>query len=248
MKRILERMVMVDGPDCAGKGVVVEGLSEWVKLQGQSVFDVREFMKKYKVYPEFSDFESFDALLTCEPTYAWTGLGLRDEMMAQNGRPYSAREIAEALSIDRAILYRRLLAPATLFNKWVFQERGNITSFVYQPIHAKVDGENLSLRKIKSLPGNKLTLNSYPPGLLLIAICSAETAMKRKSSREKQDNCIYETKEYQELFINRYESRWLRRMYESRGTVVKYINTDNPSTEEDTKEKAVLAFKDYSLK
>ncbi|RMF54994.1 hypothetical protein D6745_03610 [Candidatus Woesearchaeota archaeon] len=219
---VLKNLVMVDGTDVSGKGTIIDHFGSLARERGQTVFDMRSFQKEHKVYPEEWLLEPFDVILACEPTYAGVGNDIRREKIAQNSRRYTAEEVAETFSADRATLYRRVWIPNQ--EKAGFVERGVSTSLAYQIIQAQFQGEELSEEKVMSLAGNRLALNN-PPGLLIITTCDPEEIMRRMSSREKQDNCIFETAEFQAALVERYRSPDFARIFEDRGTKVAYIDT-----------------------
>ena len=45
----------------------------------------------------------------------------------------------------------------------------------------------------------------------------------------------FETSEFQKKIQERYESRWLRQLFEKYGSKVIYLDTNSPKTEQDTK-------------
>lgn len=236
--------VMVDGLDLSGKGTALDALREWAQQRGRSVFDLREYSKRTHNLPQPDEVEGYDVILSAEPTYAWAGRAIRDEIAAKNSRHYSARETAEAFSNDRVVLYKRIIVPMLAMGKIIFQERGNATSFAYQPLQAKLKNETLELEEIMSLAGNKFTLK-YPPSLLIITLCEANTAMERKLQRTaKNDNCIFEEANFQSMLKERYESEGFRKIFQDLGTEIRYVNT-NSMTIDETKRNIIRIWEEF---
>ena len=88
------------------------------------------------------------------------------------------------------------------------------------------------------MPGNKLAL-AYTPDYLIIMKINPKIACSRFEARKKQDNVRFETLEFQKKIQERYESRWLRQLFENHGSKVIYLDTNSPKTEQDTKNNAM---------
>ena len=225
---------MVDGPDGAGKGTAVDAVREHCEKQGKKVFDLREYWKETNKIPEAEELAEYEVIISSEPTHSGIGKVLREEIIAKGERKYSGTSTAYAFSLDREVLYKKLLLPLLKAGKHVIQERGVITSIVYQPVQL----EKISLREIINMPGNRLCLKNAP-NLLIIAKAEPETVMKRIRFREKNDNAIFEELFFQRKIITRYESEWLKKLFEQQGSKVMFLDTNEPSTKEDTQRKAV---------
>jgi len=223
------KFIMVDGLDGSGKGVVVDSLKDWAVKKGLKVIDLREYWKTAQGFPDIKD---FDAIISAEPTFTGWGKKIREHLI-KTGTKASSEEIAEAYSKDRKELYKKIIIPALKQNKYIFQERGVITSLVYQPLQ-----EGMNLGKVVNLEGNKLCL-SRPPDLLIITVVNPEVVITRLDKREKKDDAIFEKLDFQKKIKVIYESDWLKKIFEDKGTKVIYLNTNPPSTPEDTKRKAV---------
>ncbi len=141
-------------------------------------------------------------------------------------------------------MYKRVIVPMLAMGKIIFQERGNATSFAYQPLQAMLKNEPLELEEIMGLAGNKFTLQ-YPPSLLIVTLCEAKTAMERKLQRtEKEDNCIFEEADFQSRLKERYESEWFRKVFQNLGTKIRYLNTDAMTINE-TKQNITLLWEEF---
>ncbi|MBS3137840.1 deoxynucleoside kinase [Candidatus Woesearchaeota archaeon] len=233
--------IMIDGLDGSGKGTVATALREYLLSQNKKVFDMREYWKETNNIPEFEEIKDSDIIISSEPTFSMIGKVIREEIIRDNGRKYSGLTTAHAFSLDREILYRKLIIPALEAGKTVIQERGVITSLVYQPIQL----EKITLMDILNLPGNKLTLK-YAPTLLVITKVDPLVVIQRlKQRQDKKDHAIFETLDFQRKLAERYESTWLKQLFESKGSKVVYLDTNAPATVEDTREKAVNLFKTF---
>ncbi len=233
------KLVIVDGLDGSGKGVVVDSFREYFESKGKKVFDLRECWKEGKDTPEFDEIKDYDVIVSCEPTYTGVGKVLRDEIVKKNARKYSGLSTAHAFALDRAILYKKLFIPALAAGKMIFQERGVVTSLVYQPVQL----ERISLRDIIMIPGNNLAVK-YAPDLLVITKVDPKVVMKRLENREKKDHAIFEEIFFQRKVADRFESEWLKQLFEKRGSKVVYLDTNPPKTVDDTKRDAVEIVED----
>ncbi|MBI3050996.1 hypothetical protein HYY74_00905 [Candidatus Woesearchaeota archaeon] len=224
------KFVMADGLDGSGKGVVVGALAEWASQNKLRVFDIR----KADEFPEPEDLEDYDVIVSAEPTFFLVGKAIREELVRENNRKYSAMTLAYAFSLDREILYKRVIVPALSAGKHVFQERGMVTSFVYQPVQ-----EHIQLSELLKLPGNRLAMQ-YCPDLLLILKASPENAVQRLQHRDKKDNSIFDNLAFQRKLADRYGSEWLKALFEKGGSRVAYVDAD--LSPEDTVNQAVAAW------
>ncbi|NQU79797.1 hypothetical protein HQ545_08580 [Candidatus Woesearchaeota archaeon] len=186
----------------------------------------QEFMKQGR---------SLNTIFTCEPTWAKTGLKIRKKAIHETlGRKYTARETAELYAEDRQKLISKLIRPAILDGVDVFCERNFCSSIVYQ---SSMDNP-LTVEEITSLESNKYAMRNAPH-LYIICDVSADTAIKRKAGREKDDHCKFEVPEFLTRIEDRYRSEELKKMLNSHGSKVVYVNTDKPTTPEDTARAAI---------
>lgn len=227
------KLIIVDGIDGSGKGVVVQTLAEWAEKKKLRVLNLKDYCRKFHTFPEIDTIKKYDVLISCEPTYALVGKALREEIIRDNTRLYSALSTAMAFALDREILYRRVIIPAMAEGKIIFQERGVTTSLIYQPVQA----EPLGLQKIMSLHGNALTLR-YRPHLLIITKLQPEVAMQRLKQRiDKRDASIFEKLNFLRRVNRRFQSTWFRDLFAKKGTKVVYLDTGK--TLRDTKQKTL---------
>lgn len=234
-------LVMVDGIDGSGKGTAVNALAGWATAKKMKVLDLKDYWKTKHTFPEPKEINEYDAIVSAEPTFSMVGQAIRQEIVRDNGRHYSAWTTAQAFSLDREILYRRVIIPALEQGKIIFQERGVTTSMIYQP----VQGEPLELEKILELSGNKLALE-YRPDLLIIALVDPKEAVRRLAEREKKDNTIFEKLPFLEKIAARFAAPWFRELMESRGSQFVYLKTDK--TVYDTIEESVKIFENFIKK
>ncbi|MFH1590139.1 MAG: hypothetical protein ABIB43_06245 [archaeon] len=247
-----KRFIVFDGLDGIGKGVAIKALIDHLKVQGLRIFDLHDFWSKHNEHPEFDDksselfvsLDDFDVLVSSEPTYVGIGLVVRNELTANNSRPYYARTIANGYSNDRLVLYRRVVLPVLKAGKIVVQSRSVSTSLVYQPLQKLLPGEKpLSRKEVMSLEGNAFTLRNAPDLLILATISDAFEVMKRLKNRVKDDDCKFENLDFQMKINPMFESKELKEIFESRGTIVKYL--DASISIESTKKQAVEIYEEF---
>ncbi|MBI5071576.1 hypothetical protein HZB93_01650 [Candidatus Falkowbacteria bacterium] len=214
-------LVMVDGIDGSGKGVIVKALADWALAKKMKIFDLRNYWKEKHTFPEPEEIAKYDVIISAEPTYSMVGQAIREEIVRDNNRHYSAWTTAEAFSLDREILYRRIIIPALEQGKIIFQERGVTTSIIYQPVQE----EPLELEKILNLSGNKLALE-YRPDLLIVTQVEPKEAIRRLAERAKKDNSIFEKLPFLEKIAERFAAPWFRELMESHGSKFVYLKTD----------------------
>lgn len=215
-------LVIIDGIDGCGKGTLVQALAHWSRRRGKRVFDLRQYGLRYHRLPEPEELKRYDVIISAEPTFSLIGRAIRDEIVRNNRRDYSALATAQAYSLDRMVLYRRVIIPALQMGKTIFQERGFSTSICYQPIQK----EPLPIKKILQLEGNQLTAK-YRPDLLMIVRVSPAEAMRRLRLRTgKRDHHIFERLAFLEKAERRFEAGWYRKLFQRFGSQVAYVDTD----------------------
>jgi len=128
---------MVDGIDGSGKGTIIQHFGQWAKKRKMKVLDLRKYGQKYHSLPDPAELKKYDVILSAEPTFSLIGRAIREELVKDNKRDYSAHATAQAFSLDRYLLYQRIIIPALKLGKHIFQERGVTTSIAYQPLQAE---------------------------------------------------------------------------------------------------------------
>lgn len=233
------RFVMVDGLDGSGKGTIVDALQKWAELKGMKILDLRSYCREHSKFPEPDEVLQYDAIVSAEPTFCYVGEAIREEMIRDNGRKYSAASLANAFALDREILYKRVIIPAIKAGKCVFQERGLSSTLVYQPVQ-----EHIQLSELLRLSGNRTALQ-FAPGLFIIATVKPETVMQRLGTRTKKDHSIFDNLEFQRNIDERFRSEWLKQLFEQHGSKVVYLETSEPKTIEETQKEAVAVVEQY---
>ncbi len=230
---------MVDGLDGSGKGTVVDGFKEWAEGEGKSVLDVRSYCKEHDRFPTPLEVAAAEVIISSEPSYCYVGKAIREELIRRSERSYSGWTLAQAFSLDREMLYQNVIIPAIKAGKIVVQERGIVSSLVYQPVQ-----ERIQLSELMRLSGNKMAMQNAP-SVLIIAKVSPETVIKRLGVREKKDDSIFDNLSFQRTIEARYSSEWLRQLFEKFGSKVEYLDTDEPKTPEDTKKDGIELLKKF---
>lgn len=223
---------MVDAIDGAGKSTAISAITEYLSGKGLKVFDLVAYTKQEKKLPDINDplIADSDVLLSAEPTFCWTGLAIREEIAKEYPEPrYDGFTAAQAFALDRLVLFKRVIIPYLQAkpNRWVIQDRGVISSLVYQP----VQDERVTLDYLLSLEGNRFEL-TRPPDLLLLLRLHPTIAMQRIAGREeKKDGHIYETASFQERTAGRYQDPTVLAPYINAGTHIKEIDASKTPEE-----------------
>ncbi len=246
---------IIDGLDGVGKGTVQKAIQDYLIKKKLKIFDLHNFWKIHHDHPEFLnknisekpnplfiDLNKYDIIISSEPTYIGIGKAIRNEIIGNNSRQYSAHMTARLYAADRAILYKRVILPALKAGKHVIQSRSVSTSIVYQPMQELEPHEpKLTISQTVKIDGNNFALNHAPNLLIIPTITDTTQLLKRLNSRDKKDNCQFETISFQEKIKPLYESKQLRQIFESRGTKVTYL--DAGISIEESKKQAVNIFK-----
>ena len=227
------KLVLIEGIDGSGKGVITNTFKKLAETENLKIFDLINYIKKENDFPEYEMIKDYDIIISGEPTYSWVGRAIRQELIKDNKRDYPALTVAQAYALDRKILYKRLLIKALEEGKIVLEDRSVVSSLAYQPLQAEVQEENLPLETVLDLKGNKLAVKDYPPSLLIIAKLDPENAIQRLTNRSKKDICIFEKLDFLKKLQERYNSEWLKSLFEKQGSNVVYLNTND--TIEETK-------------
>lgn len=242
--RLHRRFGMTCAIDGAGKGAVYDAVKEWSAENGIPTFDSVEYWKHHNHIPSLDEVNDLvpgvGCLLVAEPTYAWIGKVIREEIIKKDAkRPYTALSTAHAYALDRDTLYKRMVLDALESGIVVFSDRGVVTSLVYQPVQAEMyDGYSREYFTgvVLGLPGNQQQLDNMP-GTLILPQVDADLAMDRIEQRtDKQDNVRFENRPFQREIAKVYGGEQLRGFYEGHGTKVVYLTQG--ATREDTKAKA----------
>ena len=214
--------IMFEGIDGSGKTTLARFFAELLARRGKTIFDLPENSKKTGEIPLPWKLGN-EVIFTGEPTQTWIGAAIRNEFI-RKGTAYNAASVAQAFSLDRLLLYSRFLIPMLKTGALIVQDRGLPSSMTYQPIMKN----GVPLEDLLGMHGNELALE-YAPGQLVIAKCSAKTAIARLAARSgKTDDAIFEKKDFLEKLSERYSSGWFRRIWEERGTKIRMIDAEQP--------------------
>jgi dTMP kinase len=236
------KFVMIDGIDGAGKGTITSALRKYEELKAKKILDLREYWQEHDTIPSIDEIKEYDVLISYEPTSCWIGKAIRQEIIKKNDRrKYSGMSTAQAFALDREILYKKLIVPALEAGKIIFQERGVISSLIYQPVQL----EQITLMDLMKLPGNSFAIK-HAPSLLIIIDIDPDIAIKRLKERKKQDDAIFEEVLFLRKIAARYKSDWVKKVFEQGGTQIEYLDTNPPMTVEDTEKKAVEIWEKFN--
>ncbi|MBT3816888.1 MAG: hypothetical protein HOE80_01670 [Candidatus Magasanikbacteria bacterium] len=198
--------IIIDGIDGSGKSTILDSWANELNTKGKKVFHLKKYWQKHLAHPTLEELMDYDVIISAEPTHAWVGKAIREEMI-QKGNDYAMEDIASAYALDRLILYKRLLNPLRDAGKIILQDRSVSTSLCYQPLAS----DTISMEDIASLNGNVFALK-HAPDHLVIADVDPEIAMTRLSGRiEKDDNAIFE----KETFLKKAQAQFLDKTFQS---------------------------------
>jgi thymidylate kinase len=253
--RLYPNLIEIDGIDSCGKGVLYDVIKQWAIDDGLPVCDLVGINTNMEanVVPSWEKLKKHitpgcKVLLVAEPMHAGIGKIVRGEITnkdANKENPYSPLSTAHAYALDRDVLYKRLVIPALEEGVIVVSDRGAITSLVYQPIQAEMYSgysRDLFLGHVLGMPGNQREL-SHVPGLLALQQIAPEVAMAWQKNREKQDEVIFETLDFQQRAAMVYASDWLKEFFERRGSQVLHIAPG--ATPAETSQKFRRVWEDY---
>ena len=96
-----------------------------------------------------------------------------------------------------------------------------------------------------NLPGNRLALKNAPDILIIIKV-EPSVVIDRLQKRGKKDHAIFENLVFQRRVEERYESGWLKKLFENFKTKVIYLDTNPPRTIEDTKNNSIKIWEDHN--
>ena len=241
MHKYKGKLIVIDGLDGIGKGVVEQAIAELLSNKGK-IFDLIPYWKEKDQHPHYSMLKNYDNLLSAEPTYTGKGKEIREKLIVK-GSTATPLETAQAYSDDRLILYDKIILPALKDGKTIIQGRSVSTSLVYQRVQSN---ELITLNSLMNdFEGNKFALENAPDLLIIPTIFNVEEVIKRLQGRKntKDDNCKFENLDFQLKIKPYYENQELKEIFESRGTKVEYL--DAGISLQATKEQAVQLYLDF---
>lgn len=211
--------VMIDGIDGSGKSTVVSAWKQYLIDNGHKIFDLKKYFLENDHYPEVTEFADCDFIFSAEPTHTGIGKILREEL-SNTKNNYPPESIAEGHSLDRIILYNKVLIPALKNNQHIIQDRGLSTSLVYQPAH----DSSLTLQKVAGYVGNRLAATHRPDHLVVMDI-TPEVACQRLDNRhEKMDNAVFEKKDFLKKVAPQFKAKELKNFFLNLGTQIHYLS------------------------
>ena len=101
------KLVLIEGIDGSGKGVITNTFKKLAETENLKIFDLINYIKKENDFPEYEMIKDYDIIISGEPTYSWVGRAIRQELIKDNKRDYPALTVAQAYALDRKILYKR---------------------------------------------------------------------------------------------------------------------------------------------
>ncbi len=227
--------IMIDGPDGVGKGTLAAAAASFLASRGKILFDLNKWWQKNSWHPSINEVlgRQANVLVSAEPTYVSIGKEIRNELISEDavrmGRKYTAEQTAQAFALDRAILYQAIIIPVLRAGLVVLQERGFPTSLVYQPLQAKLRGEDLTIEYVRKIAGNQFAMK-HPPNLLIVPTLKADEARVRMVQRADMD-ILESAKKLQESVRNFYSSEEFREIFEKLGTKVVYVDVSGTPAE-----------------
>lgn len=226
--------IHIDGIDGSGKSTLFQSARDWFGERVMSIFDVTDFCKREHRMPTLEEIGDADVLFTSEPTHAWIGRAIRDEII-RNGTPYNARFTAEAYALDRALQINRLVKPffEARSGRWVVQDRSIISTLAYQPLQSQMekDPNPIDIDWLLSLQGNQIALDFTPNHFILLDL-DADIARSRLDARDdKQDDARFEKIDFQRALSARYRTAEVTEPFHQRGTMLHRIDGWMPKDE-----------------
>lgn len=210
---------MIDGIDGSGKSTVVSTWKKYLSDQGNAIFDLKNYLKEKNHYPETHELSNYDIIFSAEPTYTGVGKVIREELI-NTSASYSPKAVAEAFSLDRLVLYTKIIIPLLKNNKIIIQDRGVSSSLAYQPL----TNQEVTTDFVANLPGNQLAIENRPDHLVLVD-CDAQVSFDRLHSRtDKQDDAVFEKIDFLEKLAIRYLDKNYQKLFTDKGTKILHLN------------------------
>ncbi len=210
---------MIDGIDGSGKSTVMSAWKKYLSDQDKNIFDLKNYLKEKDHYLETRELFNCDIIFSAEPTYTGVGKVIREELI-NTSTSYPPKAVAEAFSLDRLVLYTKIIIPLLKKNKTIIQDRGVSSSLAYQPL----TNQEVTTNFVANLPGNQLALKNRPDYLILVD-CDAQVSFDRLHSRtDKQDNAIFERMEFLEKLATRYLDKNYQKLFTDQGTKILHLN------------------------
>ncbi|MBT3866083.1 hypothetical protein HOF78_03205 [Candidatus Woesearchaeota archaeon] len=248
--KLRKNLLICDGIDGCGKGVISSTIGEWAVKNNMPVFNATQFSIDNGVNPTWEDAKKTigngGMLLVAEPTHAEMGSVVRDQLI-KNGSKHSVLSTAYGYSLDREILFMELIEPAIEAGILVILDRGVLTTQVYQPVQGEMfegyDRESI-FGLIRGLPGNQYEMD-FVPGLIILPEVDVDIAQDRLKNREKDDNALFEKHKFQAEVAKVYSSGRIEDWYERRGSKIIHMSQNEGEGPEVTVERTLRIWNDY---
>jgi len=211
--------LMLDGIDGCGKSTVLQAWKDFLTEQGNAIFDLKNYWQENNNWPDLAEIKSYDFFFSCEPTRVGVGQVIRQDLI-KSGADYPPLAVAEAYSLDRLILYSKILIPLLRDGKCVIQDRGVSSSLAYQSLQSS----ELTFEKIAGLSGNKLALENRPDWLVLMDL-EPEKAIERLEARsDKRDDSLFEKLDFLKKLDSRFRSPEFQKLFTDKGTKIRLLS------------------------
>lgn len=192
--------ILIESIDGAGKGTVIPVILEELAQRGKEILHV------------------------AEPTHEGIGKFIREEIIFAHadGHRYSGLVTAQMFAIDREVLYTQKILPWKSEHPEgvVVQDRGALSSLAYQPLQ---DAE-VRLEWLLELRGNQIELANAPDALFILHIDPSEAQRRLTARTDKQDNSVFEKRDFQEKLAARYLDATVQAPYRAAGTKIIVID------------------------
>ena len=229
------KFIVVDGVTGSGKSTILRAIKAWSASCQHKTFDLEEWSQTHHDPPTFDDVKDADVLYTFEPTKTWIGSAIRKEL-SRTDKPYSAMELAQAFSLDRLLMYKRLILPALEAGKTIVQDR-SVTSSIF--IQLSQEPRTLTIEELLALPGNALALE-HAPDILVLTHVKPETAAQRLQARANESKGVFEDPELLRRMAGVISSEWFSKLFADRGTAVHHFDADIPKDEMEQRAQALI--------
>lgn len=214
---------MIEGIDGAGKGVVNKVIKEF--LGDKKSYDLHNCDDELGI-PEYKNVKDNEVYFTYEPSKSLVGRFVRYHLTRSDTK-FEPMSAVHGFALDREILYKKLIINAINDCKIIIQDRGVLSSLIYQHIQV-----GIPMELIAGVPGNKVALQN-PPDYIIIVTVDPEIALKRADDREKTDNHIFEKLDFQKKIYQFYKSDVVKKFFPN----TKFFHIDTNCTEQETIEK-----------
>jgi thymidylate kinase len=213
------KFVVIDGIAGSGKSTLIKAATFWAEQRDYKIFDLLEWTKENRNPPTFDQVADHDIFFTFEPTKTWIGAAIRYEL-ARTDKPYSGLVSAQAFSLDRLIMYNRLIIPALQAGKKIIQDRSVSTSIAYQPAM----DDSIKQDELLKLPGNALAMK-HAPDLLVLTDLEPEDIADRINNRNDDNKGVYQDVEFMKKISERYRAEWYSQLFLDHGSSVHTFDT-----------------------